>query len=830
MKKYLRLFIILFVCFIWNLSNAANPVKIMDAAEIELALNKLSVLGGALYLAAHPDDENTALLAYLSKDRLVRTGYLSITRGEGGQNLIGSEKGNLLGVLRTQELLAARQIDGAEQFFTRARDFGYSKTPEETIEIWNKQHTLWDIVWIIRNFRPDIIITRFTPELGGHGHHRASAMLAIEAFKAAANPEKFSDQLKFVKVWKPKRVLWNTWRPSLKSLSIDTTAIPFIDLGKYNPLLGKSYEELSAVSRSMHKSQGFGTASRRGTYREYFQTLAGDSAISGLFDGVNLSWSKIQNGNKIDQFISNIIHDYDVKNPSHSLPALINLFSQLKKISENYWVEQKQKEILEIIRSCAGLWLEASASDYFVTPGEQIEVTVSALNRSEFPIELEKVYFSFKEADTLIEQPLQNNIPIQFHTMISTPKDADYSTPYWLRGKELFQGTQLNNPELMGLPENPPDITTTFVLKSGTQQFEYTIPVLYKWTDPVKGENYRSVLIVPPATAQFNEKVYVFPDNSPKEISLQIQSTTQNIDGVARLELPSNWTTTPPEQVFSFQNKEEKQTLSFTIIPPNQMSTANVVAQLHCNGKVYTYEMEQIEHLHIPIQTVLKKTETKFLRVNLKSKPAQIGYIMGSGDEIPQSLQQAGYHVSLLQENDIDKGELNQYDAIITGIRAYNTNSWLKFGQHKLLEYVHEGGTLIIQYNVNRRMVLDSLGPYPFKISRDRVTVEKAPVSLLIPNHQILNYPHHITGKDFEGWVQERGLYFSDNWDRRYETPLACNDPGENPKAGGLLITKYGKGAFIYTGYAFFRQLPAGVPGAYRLFFNLISAGEVHGQ
>jgi len=828
MNRLLRFYIFLMILPIFIAQLPAAPTQNMDAAEIELAIKKLQVLGSALYIAAHPDDENTALLAYLSKGKLVRTGYLALTRGSGGQNLIGPEQGEMLGVLRTQELLAARRIDGAEQFFTRAVDFGYSKSPEESIGIWGRDKVLWDMVWIIRNFRPDIIITRFTPEVGGHGHHRASAILALEAFKDAGDPQKFPDQLKYVETWQPKRVLWNTWRPALKQMNIDTASIPWVDLGSFNQLLGKSYGEIAALSRSMHKSQGFGAASRRGEYREYFQLLAGDPASKDIFEGVDLGWGRIPYGAKLNVEIQRILDNYDPDNPAGSLPALLNLYGEFEKRDSNYWIRNKRAELLKIIRSCAGLWLEANATEYFVTPGSNLPLNLSALNRSDFTLKLEKVAFSVNGSDTTLSVPLPDNKIFSVSTSMKIPEKEDFSIPYWLRGDQYYDNLKITHPEMIGLAENPPALTVKFYLQSQDQTLEYDVPVTYKWTDPVEGEQYRQVLITPPATVHFTELVYVFPDKNSKELKVQVKDLTGPISGTISLNLPENWKVSPVRQPFELKEKGNQINVLFTVTPPENLNESTVSANLTIGDISYNYDMDEINYRHIPVQTVLQKAQAKLVRADLATAEKHIGYIMGPGDDIPPLLTQAGYQVSLLNESDITAENLSSFDAVVTGIRAYNTDDWLKYKQNTLLNYVYQGGTLLMQYNVTRNLVMDNLGPFSFDISHDRVTVEDAPVTFLLPDHPVLNYPEKITESDFSGWVQERGLYFADKWDSNYETPLACNDPGEEPKPGGLLIAKYGNGTFIYTGYAFFRQLPAGVPGAFRLFVNLISAGDNH--
>ncbi len=828
MKKVISYIqIISFLLLIYIPAQAAHR-PIMNPAEIRLALKKLNILGTVLFIAAHPDDENTAVLSYLSKEKLVRTAYLSLTRGAGGQNLIGTETGELLGVLRTQELLAARKIDGAEQYFTRAIDFGYSKTSEETIKIWGREKILYDLVWIIRKYRPDIIITRFTTDLGGHGHHKASAILALEAFRMAGDPNQFADQLEHVGVWQPKRIFWNAWRPAIKSLGLDTEKIPYIDVGIYNPLLGKSYGEISAISRSMHKSQGFGASSRFGSYREYFLLSDGDSAKTDLFEGIDLSWSRVDKGKSIEKLFRKAYQNFNSEDPTTIVPLLLEASKELKNIPDEYWRKIKQNELLYIIQSCLGLRIAATAKKYQVVADDSLNISLNVINRSDFPLQLKKIRFSIPDSDTLINLPLENNIPLSINTTLYIPERMEITQPYWLKNEPAMGAYSITRISEIGLSENPSPLTASFSFVTEDTEFKYSSPILYKWTDPVAGEKYRQIEIIPRLTATFSDKVYIFPNRHPQIISLKIKSHSNQSFLKLKLNIPQNWSSSPSQIIINDINKDEEKTISFTVTPPEQ--TESVYASLsilEANDPIIRY-LVNIEYPHIPIQTVFPPTKAKFIRLNFTSKSKNLGYIMGSGDKIPEILKQLGFHISQINVNNFDKIDLSRFDAIIMGIRAYNTNDWLKTYNEQLINYVYNGGTLIVQYNVSRRMILDSIGPYPFKISRDRVSEENAPVKILLHHHPLLNLPYKIAANDFNGWVQERGLYFANEWHEKYQTPIASNDTEETPKAGGLLYVKYGKGIYIYTGYSFFRQIPAGIPGAIKLFINMLYAGDVN--
>lgn len=830
MKKNLtavKLFKVLITTLIFTSSIFSQPVIVKDASHLELELNKLNVLGSVLYVAAHPDDENNALLSYLASGKMLRTGYLSMTRGDGGQNLIGEEQGANLGVLRTQELLAARRIDGAEQFFTRAIDFGYSKSGEETMKIWNKQKILSDVVWVIRKFRPDVIITRFpgTGE-GGHGNHTASQILAKEAFELAGNSTAFPEQLKYVKPWKPKRIYWNAWLSLIERRNEDVSKLITVDLGKFNPLLGKTYNEVAAISRSMHKSQGFGSSPHRGENINYFEYTEGDKAQKSLFDGIDLSWDRIKGGEKVSKYISKAINQFDPENPSKIIPILLDALKEMDKLQNDYWIPLKKKELEDVIRNCAGMWMESVADDYFVVPGNSIKITSKILNRSNFPFKLKSIQITYQNGNELINKDLTDESPAEANTKITIPNSADYTQPYWLREKPNKGSYVVDNQRLIGKAANDPPLIADFVLEADGVELNYSIPVLYRWNDLVEGEKYRPIEIVPDVAINIENKVYVFPNNESKNINITLKSNKNNANGILKLNLPQGWKSSPDKFDFSLNKKNDEKVFTFSVKPPEKYTETNLNAEVLINSRNINRGMITINYSHIPTQTLFPVAESKIIRLNTEKVISKIGYIMGTGDYIPSDLRQLGYKVTLLSDKDLENDNLSQFDAIVIGIRAYNTREKLPYYHKKLMNYVKNGGTLVAQYNVTRGLYSDIIGPYPFEISHDRVTVEEAPVTFLDSTNQLLNYPNKITHNDFDNWVQERGLYFPDKWDSHYQTVIACNDPDEHSLSGGLLFTKFGKGDFIYTGYSFFRQLPAGNPGAFRLFVNLISAGS----
>jgi len=825
MKRTLAVLLLLFLAL-----NAAAQ-RPLDSAQLQLALQKLTVVGSALYIAAHPDDENTALLAYWSNDRLYRTGYLALTRGDGGQNLIGDEKGELLGVIRTQELLAARRIDGAEQMFSRALDFGFSKGPDETLAIWGHDRILADVVWAIRRFQPDVIVTRFpTTGEGGHGHHTASAILAVEAFKLAGDPTKFPEQLKYVTPWQPKRIFWN--RFSFQPIDPNDPKVAHslrLDLGAFNPLLGRAYTEMAAESRSQHKSQGFGSAERRGTTINYFDLLdevgGGEPAASDLFDGIDVSWSRYAGGDEVGKLLQQASATFDPKAPEKSIPLLLDAMSMLDRLGArpewspkvHPWIEVKRNELLRVIAGCAGLAIDVSAADSSVVAGHDLKVSVNVINRSGYPFILQTVGSRYAAPSIAVGKTLKNNAPLKTDITIKVPADTPVSQPYWLRKPPLKGSFVVDEQELIGVPENPPALPIIVTLTDDKMHtLFYTVPAIYRWTDPVRGEQTRNVDVVPDVVTNVAGKVYLFPDAKPKQVVLRAKSFSGAGDSIVKLTVPEGWSVAPESVPVSFKEKGDEVRATFTVTPPKNESEGL--------AKASSLSLTDIEYPHIPAQRVFGDGTAKLVRIDVKKRGTRIGYIMGSGDEVPDGLRQIGYEVNMLTDDDLERGNFAGYDAIVAGVRAYNTRKRLKLDTPKLLEWVKNGGTFVVQYNTNGGLLLDSPGPYPFKVSNERVTVEEAPVTFLKPGHPLLNEPNKITPRDFEGWVQERGLYFTTDWDPKYETVISSHDPNESDKPGGELYARYGKGVFVYTSYDWFRELPAGVPGAYRLFANIVSA------
>ncbi len=821
MRKYFAccLFLIIVASRVHAQSN--NNLDILQS------LQKLNTIGSVLYIAAHPDDENTSLLTYLSKEKKMRTAYLSITRGDGGQNLIGKEQGEALGLIRTRELLGARKIDGAEQFFTRAFDFGYSKTPEETFIFWNKDSILADMVWVVRKFKPDVMICCFpTTGEGGHGHHTASAILALEAFDAAADPSKFSWQLKYTEVWKAKRIFWNTF--NFGSANTTSSNQLKFDINVYNPLTGKSYGEIAAESRSMHKSQGFGSTKDRGQSLEYFKLLKGDSCKTDLLEKIDLTWKRITKTNKIQCLINQCIAQYDPNNPSKIVSTLVQLHKEINALDEKnttikYWKKIKLAETEALIESCMGLWLECTAEDFIVIPGKDITLKFEALNRSNIKANLRSV--NFGTTDTIIQKSLNNNKLLSTKYNLKIPANAAYSNPYWLNKKHSIGAFDIEDKTLIGKPENDPSLSITYNIEIEGSIFNFTKQIVYKSTDPIKGEVYRSLEILPPITVNFTQNVLVFTQSQSKNITLLIKANTDNINGKIIINAPIGYKIEIKNPHFNLAKKDDETTIQATITASKNATLGNLAASVLMNGNSYNKSIKRIAYEHIPSQFILSDASIKIATIDLKKEDIKIGYISGAGDEVPDCLKQVGLQVTELNDNILENEDISKYNAIVTGVRAYNTNKRLEVYHKKLMDYVKNGGNLIVQYNTNNPIapLKTEIGPYPFTISRERVTDENAEMKILHPEHAALNVPNKIDTHDFENWIQERGLYFAIAYDKNYQSLFSVKDPNEKASEGSLIVASYGKGNFVYTGLAFFRELPAGVSGAYRLFVNLLS-------
>lgn len=833
MKIFNKLLIFL-LCVLMSSSTFSQAPEKLTSAEIQDRIKKLNFLGSVLYVAAHPDDENTRLISYMANEKKAETAYLSLTRGDGGQNLIGTEIRELLGVLRTQELLAARRIDGGDQFFTRANDFGYSKHPDETFAIWNKEEVLSDVVMTIRKFQPDIIVNRFDHRTPGrtHGHHTGSAMLGLEAYEMSGDASVYPEQLSEYQLHQPERIFFNTswWfygsRENFEKA--DKTNMYNADIGVYYPLKGKSNTEIAAESRSMHKCQGFGSVGSRGEQTEYLELLNGSRPTQkdDVFSGINTTWTRLKGGAKIGELVSLVDRTFDPTAPYKSVDVLAEIYDEITKLEDSVWKERKLEETKAIILACSGFYLDVNTGDRSATPADTVEIEIEIINRSPVIMELKGIKANVASFNPTFDVSLENNKNNIFESEVVVPKDMEYSTSYWLRKTGTLGMYAVEDESLIGVPQTPDPILFDFDLFINNVSIPVTRPLVFKKRDPVKGEVYDPFEVLPPAYAESKDETVIFKPGQTRTIRVELTAGRDNLKGELIPCGDEKWTLSPERIPFELDSKNEKAYFDVTVTAPDQQDISKMSYIVEVDGESFTDKLVTIQYDHIPTQLVVQDNSFNAICIDIKSVGTKVAYIMGAGDKIPDALRAIGYQVDELSEADIRSEILNKYQSVIVGIRAYNTIDNMKFHHKVLMEFVQQGGNVVVQYNTSRGLKSDELGPYPLELSRGRVTDEGAPVEIIAPDHPIINYPNKITSADFDGWVQERGLYFPDKWDEAYTPILRSNDPGEEALDGGLLVADYGQGHFIYTGYSFFRELPAGVPGAYRLFANLISYGQ----
>lgn len=799
-----------------------------NGAAIYKQLKKLNTLSSVLYVAAHPDDENTRLISLFSNHYNARTAYLSMTRGDGGQNLIGTELRESLGLIRTQELLEARKIDGGQQFFTTANDFGYSKHPDETLSIWNKEEILAQIVFRIRAFKPDIIIHRFDHRTPGstHGHHTSSAILSEQAFHLANDPKAFPEQLDRVSLWQPKRQFYNTswWAYGGRAQfeKADKSNMIPLESNPVDLLLGKTNEEVAAKSRSQHKSQGFGSAPRLGSQTEYLEWINGSRPDnSNPFEGIETSWKRVKGGDKIQKHIDQLLKNYELEKPFKSVNALTNLYNDLLKLEEGHWKTIKLAEVKSLIQNCLGLRLQFNTSDETGVANTKITVQLLAVNPSPIPIKLQKIEGAL---NLITSKILTQNQRWENLQDLEIPRKI--STPYWLLKTGDLGNYIVENERFKGLAKTPNPLSVDFQLLINKTQIPITVPLTYRATDRVAGEVIQDFEILPRVTSQLSEDVILFKDEKAKKVRIKVRAHVANFKGEVTLCTPENWNISPKKHTVQIETAGASKEYRFEVTPPKGSSTGIFSALVNEDKETYNMSLEEIDYPHIDKQYLLSPNKAIASKIALKTKVKKIAYLKGAGDKVAESLRNIGIEVTEFDVDGLRLENLLDFPTLVVGIRAFNIHKSLAFKNQILWDYVEQGGTVVVQYNTSRGLDPSIMAPYPLTLSRDRVTDENAPVQFLQKKHHLLNQPNTITEEDFKGWVQERGLYFATSWDKRYQPLFSMNDKGEVPKLGSLLVTDYGKGKFIFTGLSFFRELPAGVPGAYRLFVNLISYGK----
>ena len=820
-----KFFLVLFFgCFSNHIFSQSN--NFYSSSNISSMLEKLDVFGKVLYVAAHPDDENTRLIAYLANEKKYETAYLSATRGGGGQNFLGTHLKDNLGLIRTQELLEARKIDGGQQFFTSAVDFGYSKEPVETLNFWNEEKILSDFVWIIRKFRPDIIITRFnqTPYIT-HGHHTASTILAEKAFNLSGDPDAFPEQLKYVKTWQSQRLLWNTSRRFFNLKEEDIEKMLKIDVGVYNNKIGKSYNEIASESRSMHKSQAFGALRRRGSEEELIVYSQGKKAENDIMEGVITSWDRVKPNDELKSYLKKAKDSFNINKPYEIIDYLSLAHRELNRVIDRDWRVIKKNEIKNLIKASSGLFFEALSNVELASNGEEIKIKFDIINRSPYPIKLEKIQLD--KTEYIINDSLENNKLLSVEKNFKISTESEVSEKYWLKNPSEFGSYNIDDQRLIGDPDNQPTLEAKFVFRINGQQISYNSPIIYKINSPINGDEYRPFNIGNPIYLNPLNNLEYYVNTNKKKLKVEVISGANDVKARIYLEVSDGTKVEPEFYDIEFKNKDERKTFSFDVILPGNKNSINKVSyKAKVEGDILSRGIDKIIYSHISHQTRFPKSDVSLIKFNLNIKAKNIAYLMGSGDKVPESLSLVGYNVDLFEKKDINAEKLKNYDALIIGVRAFNSDKSLFDIKPQLMNFMESGGNVIVQYNTSRNLDVNKFSPYSFQLSRNRVSQENAPVRIINSKHPALNYPNKITLDDFNGWVQERGLYFPNSWSQEYETIISSNDEGEKPNNGGILISKVGEGYFVYTSYSWFRQLPAGVSGAYKIFSNLISLGK----
>ncbi len=812
----------------------------MPAKSILEELRSFRVMGTVLMIAAHPDDENTQLIAYLSRGRNYRMGYLSITRGDGGQNEIGPELGAELGVARTQELLAARRVDGGRQFFTRALDFGYSKTPTETLAIWDRQQVLGDVVRVIRTFRPDVLVTRFSPlPANTHGHHTASAILGAEAFKLAGDPKAFPEQIaQGLAPWQPKRIFMNSGGFGRGGAAGGNPAgVLRVDVGGSDPVSGESFSLIAARSRGMHKTQGFGVngalSGRSGPQLETFQLLDGEPAAMDIMDGIDTTWGRVAGGAGVGQFADDVLNKFNLQDPAASVPALLDLKAKLAALPADTVLDEKRQQLDRILQACLGLSVQTTIAQAEVVPGEALKMHHVVRIQSAVPVRWAGVRYPSVHGETpsAIAGKLTPAQEASCEAAVVLPLDTPVSQPYWLREPGTPGMFRVDDAALIGRPENPPTFPVELVFEVGGQTLVVPDQPVQVTVNAAKVETQRRLDVIPPVTLHFATDVQLFAPGASRPVEIEVTANRAAAGGQLRLVAPAGWKVAPATQAFRLKAVGDKATLAFTVTATTEPGTVGITADATVNGERVVTDRYEIRYAHIPLQLLQPTARVTAVSLNLAIRGRKVGYLPGAGDEVGECLAQMGYAVTTLAGADLTPEKLRGLDAVVIGVRAFNERTDFAANLPGLFAYVEAGGTVIAQYNRPDRLATTKLGPYDLSIAGDapshRVTDENAPVTFLVPGHAALTTPNRIGPADFEGWVQERGTYFPSKWDKEHYTEvLAMSDPGEAPLTSSLLVAQYGRGNFVYTGLTFFRQLPAGVPGAYRLLANLVSLGK----
>lgn len=832
--KYLTLLIIGFISNVGEIAELrAQEQKSWSSADIYIALKKLEVLGKVLYIGAHPDDENNKLIAYLSKELHLDVAYLSITRGEGGQNFIGSEVTTDLGILREQELLAARRIDGGKQFFTRAKDFGFSKNAEQTIQTWGEEETLRDIVWVIRYFQPDIIINRFSEDFPDHhGHHTASAILTKKAFEISGDPNVYPDQLKEVQTWQSKRLLWNIYSESgvkdIGGIIVPQPDYIKLNIGKYNSILGKSYAEIAAESRNQHRCQAMGATATVGEINEYFKLVSGESTQDNLFSTIETSWKRIGNSKKIENLIQDIITNYNPKDQEQIIHKLCKLLTELQKLPYSNWKLEKEKDIKELIVQTMGLKAVASVNKAILSPKEKYPLSIELENRSPISISDIKIHSNQLKVIQNIEKTkheLKGKDCLKLNAVIYVPDTSACYLPQHLKFKDKKGQYNVSNSKFACLPHDEAPYKLQLQFKLIDQTIELAIPINNIEYDPLVGKKQQPITIGPPVSINFSTNT-IIAAGKKQVINLTLTTIQDSTEGEIILNIPKDWEIYPKTIPFRFSKAAQKQDFTFTLSLPETNTETELSAQVRINNIDYRQSHKKISYTHITKQEYYPEAKIKIVQTKIDNSARYVAYIKGTKDDMDKSLSQIVDRVDILTLPELEKENLKKYDAIILGLRLYNIHPSINQYQETLKKYIEDGGVVISQYNTNYDLLENKAGIFPLAISSKRICDENSPITILEPKSPILSYPNQITENDFKKWVQERAIFIPQKWDKQFTPILSSRDINEGAQEGLLLLRPQGKGYYVYCSLALHRQLPAGIPGAYRLFANMLSLGK----
>ncbi len=834
------------------------------ASALALTLRQLQTIGSVLHTAAHPDDESTDMLAFMSRAMGARTAYLSLNRGEGGQNGIGPELGEALGVIRTEELLAARKLDGGEQYFTRAMDFGFTRSMEETLQKWNREEVLGDMVRVIRSMRPLVVVNGWSGTTqDGHGQHQTAGALLPEAVKAAADPARFPEQVKEgLQPWQVLKVYARRFGGGGAGPRAE------FDVGVYDPVLGRSYNELASDGRSQHRSQDMGMTQMKGSAVRSFPRLSSvveaPEKETSLFAGIDVTLTGVakfagKDGerllpslNKIKDAAAKALAEFRIEQPEliaphlaaglhevRALRASLDNLDAVSKANADSILATKESQFNSALAKAHGVVIDALSNTEIVTPGEAVDVAAnvyfraSAANASPAA---KLVAPANWQVAPLGSEPEQGgggfrgretpNFVARFRATV--PEGAPSTQPYWLakpRTKDQFDW-DATMPQT--LPFAPAVASARIELTLSGERVVLTQSVEYRFADKTFGEIRRELKVAPAVTLTVNPQLLVIPSesqNRTREISIEItDNARRTINGAVKLIAPQGWKVEADARPLNFTKQGEKTARTFKVTPPagaNGMFDLQAVAEE--GSKTYGNGYTAISYPHIETHFLYREAKTKVEVFDAKvAANLKVGYVMGSGDDGLQALQQLGVNVHLINASELATADLSGYDTIVLGIRVYEVNEDVIANNKRLLEYVSNGGTLIVQYN-KQEFASGNFAPYPVKMRGERVTDENAPVTILVPDHPLFNFPNKIGPDDWKNWVQERGLYFLSEWDSHYTPLLAAPDDTGKLLNGGELVAQYGKGNYIFTGYAWFRQFPVGTLGAYRMFANMVS-------